>query len=244
MDRQAYERLAALEDRHWWFVARRQILADLLHRHVTLPVDARILEAGCGTGGTLSMLSRFGEVCGFEPDAQARAIARGKGGYDIRGGSLPADLPFASDEFDLVGIFDVLEHVDDDVGSLQALRTMVRPGGHVIITVPAMPGLWSAHDVRHHHRRRYRRRDLVAAVLAARMSIVYLSFFNTLLFPVISGVRLIKNALGRSTSDDVMPAQAVNRALTTIFGVERHLLTRLSLPIGVSLLVVARRPES
>jgi len=89
MDRQVYARMAALEERHWWFVARRRILADVLTRQADLPHSARILEAGCGTGGNLSMLARFGQVMAFEPDPEARALARRFGAFDVRAGRLP-----------------------------------------------------------------------------------------------------------------------------------------------------------
>ncbi|MCH9013739.1 MAG: class I SAM-dependent methyltransferase, partial [Proteobacteria bacterium] len=155
MDRQVYARMAELEDRHWWFAARRRILTEVLARLVALPAAPRLLEAGCGTGGNLAMLSRFGEVAAFEPDAEARRKAQEKSGFDVRDGRLPGDIPFEPGRFDLVAAFDVLEHVEDDLASLRALHAQLRPGGSALITVPAFEFLWSRHDERHHHWRRY-----------------------------------------------------------------------------------------
>ena len=244
MEPDVYARMAELEQDHWWFVARRAILAEVLTRLVDLPLAARTLEAGCGTGGNLAMLSRFGEVCAFEPAAQARRMARGKGAFDVREGRLPNEIPFEPSGFDLVVALDVLEHVDEDLESMRALTNQLRPGGWALITVPAFSFLWSEHDVHHHHKRRYGRNQLVDRIVAAGLSPDFVTFFNSLLFPVIAGVRVAKTALRLTDiEDDKMPARLVNRTLTAVFASERHLVGRLPLPFGVSLLVVARKPE-
>ena len=243
MERQVYSRMAAIEDRHWWFVARRRILDQVLRRCVTLPERAEILEAGCGTGGNLPLLARFGRVHALEPDAEARAFARAKGGFDIREGRLPAGLPYDPESFDLVAAFDVIEHVEDDRGSLEALAGLLRRDGWLLITVPAFPFLWSRHDVEHHHKRRYRRDEMLRRVTAAGLEPVRATYFNALLFPLIAAVRLLRKALGveDGADDERVPAGPVNRLLETVFGWERHLVGRVPLPLGVSLLVLARK---
>jgi SAM-dependent methyltransferase len=248
MDRSVYSRMAEIEDRHWWFVARRQILAAAIAR-LGLPEGARILEAGSGTGGNLAMLSGFGDVVGIEPDDEARACAAAKpgpaGGFDVRPGALPDDLPVDPASFDLIAGFDVVEHLDDDVGCLRALLACLRPGGRAIFTVPAFAFLWSRHDELHHHKRRYVRSGLQAALEAAGFRDVRITYFNTMLFPLIATVRLIRNAAmpGRGASDDAMPPAAVNRVLQALFASERHWVGRVPMPAGVSLLAVARRVE-
>lgn len=244
MDPQVYSRMAAVEDRHWWFVARRRILTSVLSRYVALPAGARLLEAGCGTGGNLAMLGRFGQVAAFEPDATARQLASRKAGVEVRDGLLPDPVPFEDGSFDLVAALDVLEHLDDDLNSLKALRKRLRPGGWVLMTVPAFPFLWSRHDESHHHKRRYRKTALKQVVREAGLEPVKVTYFNTLLFPLVVAVRLAKTLLGREEGDDALPPGPLNRLLEGIFGIERHLVGRIGLPAGVSLLVLARNAEA
>ncbi|MDH3473016.1 MAG: class I SAM-dependent methyltransferase [Rhodospirillales bacterium] len=237
--------MAAVENAHWWFVARRRILSEVLRREVVLPRDARLLEAGCGTGGNLAMLAGFGEVCAFEPEPEARRRAVSKTGIEVRDGHLPERVPFGDGSFDLVAALDVLEHVKDDLGSLRALRRKLRPGGWILLTVPAFPFLWSRHDESHHHQRRYRRDDLLEVIAQAGLIPVKVTYFNSLLFPAIVGVRVARNLLGfEGADDDALPPPLLNRLLEIAFASERHLIGRAGLPLGVSLLAIARATGS
>ena len=242
MEKHVYERMAALEQEHWWFVARRAIVGDVISRLPLPATGARILEAGCGTGGNLAMLSQFGRVSALEPDDDARAMARRKSGLDVREGALPHDIPFPRDHFDLVVALDVLEHVKEDGEALRALLARLKPGGHALITVPAFPFLWSRHDETHHHHRRYTMGRLRKTIEEAGGTALRVTHFNTLLFPLVAGVRLMQRATGLGGgNDDRMPAPAVNALLRAIFGSERWLLRHGNPLPGVSLLAVARR---
>lgn len=244
MDEQAYARMAEVAGRHWWFVGRRAIVAQELRR-LGLPPGSRILEAGCGPGANLAMLARFGQVSAFEPYEGALALAQGLGLADVRPGTLPGDIPFAAGSFDAVLALDVLEHVDDDVGSAAALAALLKPGGALVVTVPAFPFLWSAHDEMLHHRRRYRRAELLGRIGAAGLHVVRATYFNTLLFPAVAGVRLARRLVTLPVAtDDALPPPWLNALLGGIFSLERRWLAAAPLPLGVSLLAVARREAS
>ena len=188
------------------------------------------------------MLSEFGSLEAFELDDEARSIARRKLPIDVKSGMLPDDIPFKPGTFDIVVAFDVIEHVERDVESLAKLREQLAPDGRLMMTVPALPWLWSQHDVTHHHFRRYTRSQLDSTLRRAGLEPVRISYFNTLLFPAIAAVRLSKKLLGlKEKGDDSMPSSFVNGVLKKIFGFESNLVGRIPLPIGVSLLAVAQR---
>jgi SAM-dependent methyltransferase len=236
----AYTAIHIEEDRrHWYFLGRLALIVRVLERTLP-PAPCRILELGCGTGNVLQALGRFGEAVGVEHDPGLRAVGRAAG-LDIRAGTLPADVPVPDGWADAVLLLDVIEHLDDDVGGLRAARNAVRPGGLVMVTVPAYAWMWSAHDVALGHRRRYTARRLRAALDAAGLRVERVSYFNTVLFPAIAGVRLLKKAVG-STAHDLhrLPA-VVNALLTRLFALERHVALSPGLPFGTSLLALARR---
>lgn len=244
MERKVYEQMAQLDQRHWWFTARRRILAELIERVVQPPKGARILELGAGTGHNLSMLSRFGEVEASELDPIARKLASERLGSEVKEAALPDLSMFPADSYDLIALLDVLEHVPDDKGSLEAIMTRLKPGGALLLTVPANPWMWTAHDVAHHHHRRYRKGEIERLARNAGYEIALLSPFNSLLFPPIAAVRLVGKLTGKDDSDDAMPGALVNKTLDTVFGLERSLIGRVPMPFGVSLVAVLRRPRS
>src|SRR5439155_11896795 len=174
MDAALYPQIAAVEDRHWWFAGRRAICERMLD-HINLPFGALILEAGCGTGGNFPMLARRGQLYAMDQDESALAFAASRGLARLARGCLPGEFPFAEQRFDLVVMTDVLEHLDDDIGSLKAVRIAIKPCGWLLITVPALSWLWSEHDATHHHRRRYRATELSDLLCQAGFAINYLS---------------------------------------------------------------------
>lgn len=241
MERTVYDRMNELEARHWWFVARRKIIAALVQKTLAGRSGAKILEAGCGSGGNLPMLGRFGQVDAFEYDATARQQAADKARLDVQFGALPDGVPFEDRRYDLIGLFDVLEHIEADRASLTALATRLNDKGVILVTVPAFPFLWSKHDVRHHHFRRYTRASLAAVAAEAGLKVRYSSYFNFFLFPVAVSARAVKRLTGSDIPDDTMPSGWVNAVLTRIFGTERHLIGRLRLPVGLSLAAVLEK---
>lgn len=240
MERSVFSATARVEDRHWWFRARRRIIAGELGK-LRLPREAQLLEAGCGSGGNLSMLSGFGAVYGFEPDAEQRRLARERHVGQVEDGSLPNGIPFGTKRFDVVVMLDVLEHLEDDLGGLRALVPRIAPGGYFFATVPAIKALWSAHDASHHHYRRYSQRDLEQLLRSAGLSVIGVSHFNTFLFPLFVAERLWTKVARPSRSPGLMiPGPRINSALETTFASERFALRKGPLPIGASLMAVAR----
>ena len=236
MDRAAYTSMSEQEGDHWWFVARRAIIDSLIRSHVPLPDDARILEAGCGTGGNLALLAAHGALDALEYDPQARALAAARGiARRVEPGMLPDAIGFGDTSYDMIALLDVLEHVDDDVGSLRALGGRLAQGGRILLTVPAVPWLWSDHDALHHHKRRYTHERLVAVAQEAGLAVQASGYFNTLLFPLAVAQRMTHQLFRREAALDARPAPWLNRGLERIFAAERHLLGRLRFPIGLSL---------
>lgn len=242
MERAIYDQMRVLQQDHWWFAARREILAAEIAR-LPLPKPARILEVGCGPGGNLAMLQRFGEVKAIEPDAESRAYAAEHSGVEIKPGLLPQSIPEFGARFDLVAAFDVIEHVDDDAGAVAALGRLIQPGGFMIATVPAYRWMWSDHDAAHHHKRRYDLPAFRAVFEQGGLTVRRASHFNTLLFPPIAAVRLAKNAARVAGTDEAMPPRPLNSMLKALFGMERGLLAAGDLPFGVSILLIAQRPQ-
>jgi SAM-dependent methyltransferase len=246
MSPDAYLEMAESEASHWWFSGRRAILSDLI-ASLDLPSEARILEIGSGTGGNLQMLSFFGGVSAMEMNATARSIALQKtdGRFDIRAGFCPGEIPFIGETFDLVCLFDVLEHIDEDVETLIAARRLLAAKGRVLMTVPAYRWLWSTHDSFLHHKRRYSADELRRKVTTAGLLPVRISYFNTLLFPLAATIRFKDRLLGSAAASGTgIPPSPINRMFGMLFGSERFMLRQFNLPFGVSLLGVLEAARS
>jgi SAM-dependent methyltransferase len=242
MERAVFDRMAELDQDHWWFLARRRILKALIQRVVRPPNRARILEVGCGTGHNLAMLKEFGRVEASELDRCARALANKRLPGKVKEAKLPDLSMFERNGYDLIALLDVLEHVPDDLGSLRAIHRRLKPGGALLMTVPANPWMWSAHDAAHHHFRRYTKKQLQELFLRSGLEIQLLSYFNSLLFPLVAAARIVGKITRKESADDRLPGAAVNATLNKIFGWEAALLGRVPMPFGVSLVAVVRRP--
>lgn len=249
MDLSMYREFAEVhEDRHWWFVGRRLIVRALLQTLLDGPADRTILEIGCGTGGMLPVLSEFGRVTGIDPSEEAIRYSRQRhGGHaELWRVDFPREPP-PGDRYDLVALFDVLEHLDDDARALRRAAALLAPGGLLLATVPAHRFLWSPHDVINHHRRRYARRELRSRIRESGLRLVRLSYFNMFLFPAVLLARLIRRPVSgapQGRSDFRSTPGPINGSLAALFGSERFLLRHVNLPFGVSLLAVARKESS
>jgi len=240
MNPEAYLEMAETEARHWWFLGRRAILAKMIGS-LNLPQNSKILEVGCGTGGNLQMLATFGEVSALEMDATARAIAAKKTNnlYDIKAGYCPDDIPFHEQQFDLICMFDVLEHIEKDTETLISIKQLLKKNGRILMTVPAYQWLYGPHDEFLHHKRRYSVHELREKFVASGLQPLKISYFNTFLFPLAAIVRLKDKLIGNHSANGTsVPPFLINKLFTCIFSTERFLLEHFNLPFGVSLLCV------
>ena len=242
------EQYGDLQQWHWWFRGRRRVLESIFRRELDTASSHDILSVGCGPAEELKWLVPFagaeGKVVGLDMDPTHARRLPGYSEFVI--GTLD-NAPLADASFDVVLALDVLEHLDDDVSGLQEAARIVKPGGLLLITVPALPSLWGGQDVVSEHRRRYTRRSLGRLFNDARLSNYRLKYFNTILFPLAAFVRWNRRLRGlanrpRSDADDNRPG-LVNDTLAWIFGLESHFINHLPTPIGVSLLARYRPPE-
>ena len=238
-----HQALAEADARHFWFVARQRLVVWALQRY--FPEARTFCDFGCGGGGVLKAVhERCPGLRLTAADALTEGLTRARQRVpaaefvqlDLR------RVPFDG-EFDVAGIFDVLEHLDDDVAVLEMLRSAVVAGGGLLITVPQHRWLWSAVDEFSHHRRRYQRRELVDKVMRAGFTIEYVTSFMTLLLPALTIARVRKrDSATIDSAAELRIGSGANRVLAAICAIE-HRAIRLgwSLPIGGSLLVIARR---
>jgi ubiquinone/menaquinone biosynthesis C-methylase UbiE len=245
VEHRLYEEYARIQEQHWWFQGRRAILTAELERHWGPgAVDRSILDVGCGTGPMLADLARFGEVTGVDDEPEAVEYARARGSFELH--CAPADaLPFADAQYDLLTLLDVIEHIDDDRAALVESRRVLKPGGTVLIMVPAYTWMWGRQDEIAHHKRRYTRPRLVSLLADSGFEVLRATYFNTLLFPPIAAIRLARRVIGddAETSDfELSRPGPLNTLLARAFSFEARLLDRVRFPFGVSVLVIARRP--
>jgi SAM-dependent methyltransferase len=246
MDERLMTAMLELDDRHWWYRGRRRIIRAELDR-LPLPPGARVLDAGCGSGRTLEELGRYGEVHGIELDPVAAEVARGRGCGEVRIGRLE-QLPWDDGYFDLITCLDVIEHTPDDRATLRELRRVSKPGGFLLVTVPAYQGLWSMHDVANHHYRRYSRSRLRGATRDAGWQVRRMTSFNGLLLAPAAMMRLAERRRLRQPADEYKPEltigpQWLNSALEQPLRLEAGWLARGGImPAGLSLLTVLANP--
>lgn len=245
-----HQRMFRVETQHFWFRGTRRVIMGALEDMMGPRLaGARVLDIGCGTGFTLTQLPKGAQGVGLDFSATALELAarRATGASLVRGSAY--ELPFEDSSFDAVMALDVLEHLEDDALAAREMRRVLKPDGVAIVTVPAFRELWSAHDVALDHMRRYRLSEIVQVLRDAGFRIEHSSYYNFFLFPVVTAARLVdrlKTALGGSAhasgggTDLQVPPAFVNETLTAILGSERHLATRVRLPVGVSCLVMAR----
>jgi SAM-dependent methyltransferase len=250
MDPIVMQAMLAADERHWWYRGRRRVIRAELDR-LWLPDRAEILDAGCGSGRTMQELAAYGTVSGVELSDAAAEVARARGVGEVVIGRLE-ELPWSDEHFDLITCLDVLEHTPDDRATLAELRRVCRPGGHLLLTVPACPRLWSTHDEVNHHYRRYSHAALHSAAREAGWTLERMSSFNSLLLAPAAVVRLSRRRRARRRGGESTAANYtdelsigpswLNGALEWPLALEARWLRRGgTIPAGLSLLAILRR---
>ncbi|HYV17306.1 MAG TPA: class I SAM-dependent methyltransferase [Conexibacter sp.] len=241
------------EDRHWWYRGRRRIVQDELAQ-LPVPPDARVLDAGCGSGRLLDELTVYGSVSGLDMNPDSVEVARGRGHADVQQGAVES-LPWEDETFDLITSLDVIEHTADDRVSMRELRRVLAPGGRLLITVPAYKALWSSHDVFNRHYRRYDRRMMRSLAADVDLRIERMTYFNSLLLPPAAVVRWLQRPRLRSAEAAVANGNDAHRSDVELtpqwLSPTLELALRLEgawlrggervIPAGLSLLAVLRR---
>ena len=242
MNIKMYRIFFEIQKKHWWFVTKKEIVLDTIERYQTKSNDTKVLDIGCGSGLMLSALQNVGQTFGMDMSDEAisfsKEIFKGK----VEKGFLPDKIPYPENFFNLITALYVIEHIDRDICALKALRSRLTKDGKAIITVPAYMFLWSAFDDMNEHKRRYTLTELNTKLVQAGFTVEKITYYNTLLFPIVFVVRMLNNVLKRDGASDVdMPNAPLNFVLRMIFGMEQYLLRYINLPFGVSILAVVRK---
>jgi len=245
MQQHTYSIMYQVEERHWWFMGRRKII----ERFVAAAcrdlgkLKPRILDVGCGTGANLQMLARHGAAEGVDVSSEALEFCRARGLSQVKEGAAEA-LPYEDASFDLVTGLDVVEHLDDDVAGLKEMRRVLRPRGRALLFVPAFMFLWGVQDDISHHRRRYTVKEFEQKLCDAGLTVERMTYANLSFFlPILIGRLLMRLTGIRPSSENNITIGALNGVLGRILGAEGWWLQRLSFPLGVSIVCVARRDD-
>lgn len=258
MQQHTYAIMDEVEGSHWWFVGRRAILESFLKEIVdrsgsqsqtaapagqesaAAPGALRILDVGCGTGANLEMLSQFGDAEGVDVSDDALEFCRRKG-LNVQKG-LAESLPFADETFALTTALDVVEHLDDDVAGLKEMHRVTKRGGYSLFFVPAFMWLWGVQDDISNHRIRYTRKQIVERIEQAGYKVERATYANWTFFaPILAGRVLMRLTGLKPESENNINVSALNGIFGKLFSAERFWLKRFNFPIGVSIVVVAKK---
>jgi len=244
MDTEAYEEMIELQEKHWWFVARRDVIQSLIKLEMPHSPTTKVLEIGCGVGGNIELLGRSGNYLGIDMHLPAIEYCSGKfPQFEFRCSRIE-EIPKDSypHNFDSIYILDVLEHIDNEVEILNEARNYLTDDGKILVTVPAYQFLWSPHDDFVHHVRRYTNKSLRKVLEEAGYKVERLSYFNSILFPLALiqrlGSKLLKKKLSTHLST---PPKIINWLFREIFSHEAGILKYTNLPLGLSILAVVTK---
>lgn len=229
-----------MEKNHWWFQARNEIIGAYLTSYsATYPIKT-ILDIGCGSGQLLHTLESNYVCTGVEPNDYLREEAIRTTNCTVIDGYLPTNIPFESESFDCIILLDVLEHIQDDNASLKKIYSLLKPNGLLLLNVPAMHILWSAHDEVNEHYRRYSQNELTSKLQKNNFSRIQTRYWGYLLAPIDLFIRKILPPSLR-THDLKIPPRIINRYLKKYATTEFSLLRKFNMPFGLSLIAVVSK---
>jgi len=241
MDAEAYKEMIELQEEHWWFVARRDVIQSFIKIQMPQGSESKVLEIGCGVGGNIGLLSQSGHYRGIDMHKPAIDYCSEKYPQFEFQCTRVEDISqeFSSNKFDSIYVLDVLEHIDDQVAILKSAQNYLTQSGKILLTVPAFKFLWSPHDEFVHHVRRYTKAGLKKVLEDSGYKVERISYFNSILFPLALIQRLGMRVLNRKLNTHLStPPTIVNWLLKVIFTQEAWILKRINLPVGLSIIAV------
>lgn len=242
MDADTYLIEAKIEEKHWWFVGRRKLIASIIHG-LRIPYDSYILDVGVSSGTNLRLLNGLGykNFCGVDINKEAIELCTQKGLGHVCAGDI-CNLPYKDNQFHLVLATDILEHVDDDIKALSEIKRVLHNSGYAIITVPAFKFLWGIQDNVGHHKRRYGRKELETKLKYVGMQCLENFYFNYLLFlPILFTRKLIQLFKFKLKSENQINTAMINWMFSNIFSFDIWSAQLIKPPVGVSQMIVAKK---
>lgn len=248
MEKKEYKIISDVQEDHWWWLGRQNIIEDLIQKRIPTSNKLKIADVGCGYGANIPMLKKYGHVTGLDTskDAIDSIKKRWPSEVDALVWQSPENI---SRQFDLMVFADVLEHIPDDKATADWIFRHLKKGGHVLVTVPAHRFFWTQMDVVVHHCRRYERNELID-LFKSSFKIIHFSFYNFILFPIKLGFlvfdrikrRLYPKAELRSYNN--IPSAPINWLFKKILSIESPIVKRFSVPYGISMILLAQRPDN
>ncbi len=245
MECSAYAQHYRIEEKYWWFVARRKVLFYFLEKFLAGKKRSEILDYGCGTGGTSKELQKFGKVTCLDSSKEALKFCKKRGLKNLCLFNLDKSkkLPFKNNTFDAITVLDTLEHIDADVKTLAELNRILKRGGLLAITVPAYMSLFSPHDELIGHKRRYTRKELAEKLNLTGYEVVKMThLFSAFVLPTFILRAYERLANKRQLSVTLtMPPKILNTILNFVMSVEISILRYFDMPFGTSIFCIARK---
>ncbi len=244
MQLEQYQRFYGSEDRHWWFLGMRRIFTRIIKNIYGDQTNLEILDVGCGTGMIMQDLKKFGQVVGVDNQTAALEFCQLRK-IDQVCLADGLNLPFKDGRFDLVTVFNVVEHIQDDAAFILELSRVCKNKGRIILSTSAFNLLWSRHDQVNQHKRRYTKNRLRALINEQRLCVERITYTNCILFPFILAATVWENIrpsfCGSLLDRYYSLPKSINKLLYLVLKLEELILRLSNFPLGVSLLCVAQK---
>ena len=243
MEPKEYQIMCEAEESHWWYEGMAAIMRAVVEAHYRPGSNLRILDAGCGTGASMGLLAEYGEVTGFDMSPHAIRLGRTRGYQRLAIASAMA-IPFTDETFDLVTSLDVLYFVNvRDSTALQEFARVLMPGGRIIVRVPAFDWLRGIHDIKVSTGHRYTVTELSRKMIQIKLRLELMSYAISILFPMVVLKRLCERWLPMQTDSDIaIDLKCLGKLFKRCLILESHVITKWSLPFGLSIIAVGRKP--